>query len=134
MLQKSLLDKREQVIKKLDSYGINFLIGKRTVWKDCSQFDLIKTVPETINAFKDCFFHHCKRIYDGILYVCPHQLAGIQLNKLQALTNETIHIHDYTTEQLSSKLEQIQKLQTIDACRYCTMPNSKDVPAGEQLP
>ena len=136
VMTKNLLAKREETIKKLQSYKVNFLVGTRTTnWKDCSAFDLINTVFETRKTFNDCFFHNCNRIHDGILYVCPHQLAGIQLNKLKELPQETIHIHDYTTEVLALKLEKLKKLPAIDACRYCTMPyKAKNVPYGEQLP
>lgn len=133
-LKKQLLDKREETINKLHSYGINFLVGEKMDWKDFSGFELVKTVSESYQTYDDCFLHNCNRTHDGVLYVCPHQYAGIRLKKLKELPKETIHIHDYTSEELAFEMEAIKSLHAIDACQYCTMPHkAKSVPSGEQL-
>lgn len=133
-LKKQLLDKREETINKLQSYGINFLVGEKMDWKDFSGFELVKTVSESYQTYDDCFLHNCNRTYDGVLYVCPHQYAGIRLKKLKELPKETIHIHDCTPEELAFEMEAIKRLHAIDACQYCTMPHkAKSVPSGEQL-
>ena len=134
-LKQTLLDKREKTLEKLQSYNVNYFVGKKMDWKDFSGFDVVKSKVEALKSYDDCFLHNCNRTHNGILYICPHQYAGIKLNKLQEFPNETIHIHDYTSEELAAKLETFKKIPMINACLYCTMPHKAiSVPSGEQLP
>lgn len=132
-LEENFIHKIEETEEKLKRFGVNYFFGKKQSWMDFSSYDLVKSDNELNQSFEDCFLHNCNRLQDGILYVCPHQYAGIKLGKLKE-AGETIHIYDYTDVELGEKLEELKQWKAIDACRYCTMPyRAKTVISGEQL-
>ena len=132
-LEDHFIKKISETEEKLKSYGVNYFFGKKQNWMDFSQYDLVNTDEELKQVFEDCFLHNCNRLQDGTLYVCAHQYAGIALGKLEEC-GEVIRIHECTDEELAIKLEEMKTWETIDACRYCTMPyKAKTVISGEQL-
>lgn len=87
-----------------------------------------------INAFENCPFSACMTIYEGILYRCPHQLAGALTGKLTNKTRDCVNINNFGKQKLAAKLDRFVELKSIDACRYCTIPaHPKELLAGEQM-
>ncbi len=84
--------------------------------------------------FEACPLHCCNRLFNGNLYRCPHQYAGVELGKLKKLEVESIEINKLDEKSLARALEAFENVEYIDACRYCTMPfDAPTVPAGLQL-
>lgn len=135
-LAENLIQKIKETEMKLERYGINYLFGRKQAWLDFSGFDLFsaeESEEELKQRFIDCQFHNCNRLHDGTLYICAHQYAGAAIGKLQE-QGETIKIHEYSVEELGKKLEEMKRMEFIDACRYCPLPYAaKKVPSGEQL-
>lgn len=127
------LKKIQQTKEKLEKYNVNYFFGKKQGWSDFSEYECVKTDDEVERGFSACFLHNCNRLQDGVLYVCPHQYGGIKLGKLEEC-GETIHIHEYSPEELEKELHKFKGLKKIDACKYCTLPfKAKPVISGEQL-
>lgn len=132
-LPDKLLHKISITDEKLRKYNVNCFFGKKQNWSDFSQFELCNTDDELNDVFEACYLHNCHRIQDGTLYTCPHQYAGIKLNKLKE-KDEVVYIHDYSIDELSIKLEEYQTRKHFDSCHYCAMPfKAKTVISGEQL-
>ncbi|HHT9158323.1 MAG: hypothetical protein A2099_08030 [Planctomycetes bacterium GWF2_39_10] len=131
----SLLKKITATKLKLKEKGIRYVFSPHLEWRDFSSFALHNTEEKVLKkVFKNCPILNCHRLYNGVLYRCPHQYAGIQLGKLEKYSIECIDIHRYTNKDLGKALEEFENIDYIDACRYCTLPyDAPVVPAGEQL-
>lgn len=121
--------------KKLDDWGIHYVYAPNTEWRDFSSFeshfDPIHSLEE---IFQCCPLAGCHRLYDGMLYRCPHQYAGVELGKLKKLPIESIDIFQFDPVELGKVIERFENVPFIDACRYCTMPfDAVIVPPGEQI-
>lgn len=123
--------------KKLEEKGVKFLFTKNFEWLDFSSFDENKnndSADQLKKVFDNCFLINCHRVYKGKLYRCPHQYAGIQLEKLKEIVPECLDIHSMSQTELADTLEKFENVDYIDACKYCSLPfDAQPVPAGEQL-
>jgi len=130
-----LLENIYKTQEKLMKYGIKYCYAENFEWLDFSDFALHNDNEEQLKkVFKNCFLLNCHRAYNGVLYRCPHQYAGIQLGELQKLPVECIDIHSINGKKLAISLEEFESVEYIDACKYCTLPfDAKPVPPGEQL-
>lgn len=124
--------KTRQILKE---QNIQYIFTQNFEWQDFSFFDLRNESKESIKkVFEACPLHCCNRLYNGKLYRCPHQYAGVELGKLKKLEVESIEINKLDEKSLARSLEAFENVEYIDACRYCTMPfDAPTVPAGLQL-
>lgn len=132
-----LLENIYKTREKLERLGVKYLFTKNFEWLDFSSFDENKnnnSEKQLKKVFENCFLINCHRVYKGKLYRCPHQYAGIQLNKLQEIPVECINLHSMTDIELAKALEDFENVDYIDACKYCSLPfDAEPVPAGEQM-
>lgn len=131
----SLRDRFFTTKRKLDDWGIHYVYSPQTEWRDFSSFEIHTDSKHTLETiFQSCPLAGCHRLYKGVLFRCPHQYAGVQLDKLVKVPVECINIHKYGQKDLARAIEDFEKVPYIDACRYCTLPfDAKVVQAGEQL-
>ena len=133
-LTSPLLKKRKETIDKLTSHGASIMEGKKEDWLDYRSFERMDySSEESERNFADCFLHNCNRLYNGTLYTCPHQYAGINLGAIRPVDG-VVNIYEYTQEGLAMKLEEFRSLKTIDACMHCRLPyRAETALSGEQL-
>lgn len=134
-LSGKLLENFLRTKKKMDDWGIHYIYTPNTEWKDFSSFELLTGSQYSLEErFANCPIAPCHRLFNGILYRCPHQYAGINLGKLQKREIECIDIYQYGQKELAEMIEKFKHLPFTDACRNCTMPfDANVVPAGEQI-
>ena len=133
-LKENLRNKVAQTTKKLQDAGCNVLIGKRQGWMDFASFDLVCDDEEKVkDRYRNCFIHTCNRLYNGVLYHCPHEYAGA----LQAHFDsheDILHIYDYTKEELADKLDEYKDKEFFESCKYCKLPyDAEPVISGIQI-
>lgn len=123
------------VKRKFDEQGIRYIFLENSSWLDISQFEANGLSDEVLEIeFAKCFINHCHRLFNGILYRCPHQFAGIQMNKIQHVAGQSINIHTLNSDELAEALEDFENLKFLDSCRHCSMPvGPLHVPAGKQV-
>lgn len=126
------INKTRQILKE---QKIQYIFTQNFEWQDFSSFDLNNENKKSIKKiFEACPLHCCNRLFNGNLYRCPHQYAGVELGKLKKLEVESIEINKLDERDLAKALEAFENVEYIDACRYCTMPfDAPTVPAGLQL-
>lgn len=131
----TLLRNIQATRRKLADRGVRYIFTPVPEWQDFSSFDLHHPDDAVLpTVFRACPLRNCHRLYKGVLYRCPHQYAGVQLGRLDALPVETVQIAAKTPKELASALTAFEDVSYIDACRYCTLPfDAKVVPAGEQI-
>lgn len=114
---------------------IDYIFSYSKTWLDFKSFEEIEKDEEVLRRdFKDCHIANCNRLYKGVLYRCPHQYAGIQLEQLKLKQEECVNINECELNELGKKLDSFTKLEYIDACMHCAMPyNAKEIPAAKQL-
>ncbi len=120
----------------LEKEGIDYIYSMSKTWLDFSSFDFVEKSAEQLeNDFEECHIANCHRLYEGVLYRCPHQYAAARLKKIPIEDGEYVNIgRAGTREELSKLLFEFKQLKYVDACRYCALPhNAEEVPAGEQL-
>jgi len=129
--QKLLVSKTESIFKQ---FNIKYTIGTVEKWFDFSEYILMDYTPAELKYhYKHCSLAPCHRLHDGSLYGCPHYYGGSMIG-LFASGDQTINIHDYSTEALSEKLDQFESYEYLNACRYCSLPfDAVEVPAAEQV-
>jgi hypothetical protein len=116
--------------------GIHYIYSVSKTWLDFSSFDYVEKTDEMLESdFQDCFMKTIYRVYDGVLYRCPHQYAAVRLNKITCEKGDCIKLKDSDSLcELSREFLEFKKKKYADACRYCVVPHkAKEVPAGEQL-
>lgn len=131
-----LLQKVNETRNVFQRENIDYIYSTSKTWLDFSSFDYVEKSEEDLNRdFEDCFIANCHRLYEGVLYRCPHQYAAMRLNKLEILENNCVDIEKSDSlEALSEQLFEFKNLNYVDACRYCVVPyKAQEVPAGEQL-
>ncbi len=130
-----LLENTLKARKKLEESGVKYLYTTNFEWYDFSSFELHNTGEDRLKeVFKNCYLINCHRVYKSKLYRCPHQYAGIQLNKLKEFSIECLDIHSTDEKQTAEMLEKFENIDYIDACRYCKLPfDAEPVVPGEQL-
>ncbi|MCM1302703.1 MAG: radical SAM protein [Lachnospiraceae bacterium] len=135
-LQGILLDNVNKTREIFAKEGIKYIYSMSKTWLDFSSFDYVNKSEEDLeNDFEDCFIANCHRLFEGVLYRCPHQYAAARLNKIDVGENDCVNIEECASlEELSEKLYHFKNLRYVDACRYCVVPyKAQEVPAGEQL-
>lgn len=119
----------------LKDRGVPYIFTQNFEWQDFTSFDLHNTDDDKLNAiFNACPLRNCNRLYNGMLYRCPHQYAGVELGSLKKHNIECIDINTYDERGLAEAVEAFENVDYIDACRYCLLPfDAPPVPAGVQL-
>ena len=132
-LTEKQVDKIHRTVEMLKEHDVNFIVIPDRYWFDMNGYEKGDVPEEKLKEnFSHCFMAACHRIYDGTLYHCPYQAAGIKLGKLEK--RDCIDIHEHTPEQLVAELDKFDKATLIDACRYCNLPmGPTEVIAGRQI-
>lgn len=131
-----LLENIQKTRRMLEKEQINYIYSNSKTWLDFSSFDYVeKSEDELSKDFDDCFIANCHRLYQGVMYRCPHQYAAARLGKVTVGKEDCIVMEDFPTpKELSEKLYQFKNMPYVEACRYCVVPyKAEEVPAGEQL-
>lgn len=115
--------------------GIQHKFIANSSWMDMNGFEDLNKSPEAIQAcLRSCVLSNCHRLFQGILYKCPHQYAGVQQRKLKLLEGEYVEIHRFSDEQLAKELAALKKIEYLDACGHCSIIDGpEEVPPGEQM-
>lgn len=133
-LSDALRKRVSKTTQKLQAAKCNVLIGKRQGWLNFSSFDLICDDEEKVkDRYRNCFIHTCNRLYNGTLYTCAHEYAGVLQGYFKA-KEDLLNIHDYTVEELALKLNEYKEKEIFEACKYCKLPyDAEPVVSGIQL-
>lgn len=135
-VQGTLLDNIRRTREAFETNGIEYIYSTSKTWLDFSSFEYVnKSETDLEHDFDDCFIANCHRLYDGVLYRCPHQYAAMRLGKIQIKETDCVEVSKYPdSEELSEALYAFKELAYVDACRYCVVPyKAQEAPAGEQL-
>ena len=118
----------------LKEQNVKYIFTQNFEWQDFTSFELHNTDEEILKkVFRACPLHNCNRLFNGNLYRCPHQYAGVELGVLEKKEVETININSLDEKSLAKALETFKNVKYIDACRYCSMPfDAPVVSAGIQ--
>lgn len=122
---------KEIIIKE----GIQHKFIANSSWMDMNCFEeLDKNQEEVKECLQGCTLANCHRLFQGVLYKCPHQYAGVQQEKLKLLKGEYVDIHSFEDEQLAKELEDLKEIECLDACGHCSIIEEPlIVPPGEQM-
>lgn len=125
----------EDVKIRFDVNGIKYIFLENSNWLDISKFEANGLSSSVLRKeFSKCFINHCHRLYNGILYRCPHQFAGIQMNKLKLIPGQYVNIQSLTSKDLADALDDFEDIKFLNSCGYCSMPvGPLQVPAGRQV-
>lgn len=135
-ISSKMLANVEKTREVLESNNIPYIYSMSKTWLDFSSFDYVeKTESELEKDVDDCFIANCHRLYNGVLYRCPHQYAAVRLYGMEADEKDCVELEKYSSlEELSKKLYEFKNLQYVGACKCCVVPyKAEEVPAGEQL-
>lgn len=134
-LSGKLKDNFERCRTLFDEHGIAYRLLENKLW-----FDLGTFAPMNLDAaalrksFANCAFTHCISVSGGVMYRCPHQLAGIQLGRLSSPPGETVDIDHLDDHSLRKALDSLVELESIDACNHCLLTGgAHEVPAAIQV-
>ncbi len=83
------------------------------------------------NYYQECFMGGCRRVFEGVLYLCPHQYTGRQLGLLKEIQGEQVFLN---SSNLRQELIDIQRLRAPSTCQYCNLPfNAQEVSPAIQI-
>lgn len=131
-----LLENVKKTREVLENNGIPYIFSMSKTWLDFSSFDYVEKSKEDLEKdFEDCFLANCHRLYDGVLYRCPHQYAAVRLYGMEATEPDCVEVSKYESlEELSERLYEFKERAYVEACKYCVVPyKAEEVPAGEQI-
>ncbi len=130
-----LLENIRQTRAVLKEQQVPYIFTQNFEWQDFTSFDLHHTDKHKVKAvFDACMLRNCNRLYNGMLYRCPHQYAGVELGVLKRQPVECVDINSGDIRKLARAIEAFENVAYIDACRHCLMPfDAPTVPAGIQL-
>jgi molybdenum cofactor biosynthesis enzyme MoaA len=125
--------KIDLTIERLKAHNVNYIVIPDRYWFDMNGFEKGDLSDEKLEKnFAQCFMAACHRVYDGTLYHCPYQAAGVKLGKFEK--RDCVEIHKHTPEALVEELNKFDRAKMTEACRYCNLPKGpKEVIAGKQL-
>jgi len=123
--------------KKLEDENIPYIFSFAQTWLDFpTKFEYVGEKEGRLEKdFEDCYLAECKRLYNGLLFRCPHHYAGVQMGKFDGLKDETLDIWSYeSVSELSEGLYEFLSVPYLEACKYCTLPYyAEEVPAAKQI-
>lgn len=130
--RKKKIDTAKEIIVR---EGIQHKFIANSSWMDMNCFEKLDKSPEAVQeCLRSCALANCHRLFQGILYKCPHQYAGVQQGKLKLLEGEYVEIHRFSDEQLAKELAALKKIEYLDACEHCSIIDGPvEVPPGEQM-
>lgn len=132
-----LADNLKATRKRLEDENIPYIFSFAQTWLDFpTKFEYVgKKEGRLEKDFEDCYLAECKRLYNGLLFRCPHHYAGVQMGKLDGLKEEFLDIWSYdSVSELSEGLYEFLSVPYLEACKYCTLPYyAEEVPAAKQL-
>lgn len=120
---------------KLKEKNIKYICSDTKSWTDWGGFEMRnKTEEELVNDFRDCFDANCHKLFEGKIYRCPHQYAGVTLGDLELIDGEYVDVKKLNYDELGQALDDLKGIKYVDACKRCSMPyDAPEVPAGVQL-
>ena len=130
-----LLENTLKFKQKLQENNIKYVYSDTKSWTDWGGFEL-RNKPEEklVNDFRDCFIANCHRVFEGKLYRCPHQYAGVMLGEIELIEGEYVDIEKLSYDELGKALDGFEMLKYTEACKRCNMPyDAPEVPAGLQI-
>lgn len=129
------LENIRQLMRMLQEQHIHYVYGDGKEWTDWGDFHDRGLSDEVLaDHAAHCFIYNCHRVFQGRLYHCPHQYAGIQLGEMRLTEGEYVELNAWNAEELAQKLDDFESLPFTDGCRRCDMPfDCPIVPAGIQL-
>lgn len=130
-----LADNMNSFRKILADEKIDYIFSESKTWTDWGDFELRgRTDEQTAYNASNCFIFNCHRVYNGILYRCPHQYAGILLGYIGDNMGEYVDLNKTLPDELGVVLDTFENLPFTEACKRCDMPyECPDVPAAIQL-
>ena len=130
-----LLENIYKTMSLLNENGIRYVYSESKEWTDWGGFhDRGRTEEQLIENFSHCFIANCHRVFQGKLYRCPRQYAGIQQGKMELTEGEYVDLNRCASEDLARELDAFEELLFTDGCRRCDMPfDCPVIPAGIQL-
>lgn len=129
------LENIRRTCEVLEANGIRYIYSESKEWTDWGDFhDRGRSDAELTYNASHCFCYNCHRVFQGKIYHCPRQYAGIQQDKLSLIEGEYIDLNVCTPNELARKLDAFEELPFTDGCQHCDMPfDCPVVPAGVQL-
>ncbi|MCB1960195.1 MAG: radical SAM protein [Rhodocyclaceae bacterium] len=123
-------------LSALAAHAIAHTVLPNKVWLDMGRFEELHLDAAAMRAsFAKCAFTHCMTLSQGVLYRCPHQLAGVQQGHLPALPDQVVAVDALSDEDLIDHLNRFAARDYIDACGRCKLSASpQEVPAALQSP
>lgn len=130
-----LLENIYTTMDKFKEHNIRYVYSESKEWTDWGDFhDRGRIEQELEYNFSHCFIANCHRVFQGILYRCPRQYAGIQRGLMRYTEGQYVDLNNCDYDALAQKLDAFEELKFLDSCRRCDMPfDSPVVPAGVQL-
>lgn len=130
-----LLENIYKTMSLLNENGIRYVYSESKEWTDWGGFhDRGRTEDTLRNNAAHCFCYNCHRVFQGKLFRCPHQYAGIQQGKMEPIEGEYVDLNRCSSEDLARELDAFEELPFTDGCRRCDMPfDCPVIPAGIQL-
>ncbi|MCR4924719.1 MAG: radical SAM protein [Clostridiales bacterium] len=130
-----LADNITQLREMLKADNIDYVFSESKMWTDWGDFhDRGRSDEETERNAANCFCYNCHRAFNGILYRCPHQYAGIIQGFMEYKEGEYIDLEKTPPEKMGEALEAFENLKYTEGCKRCDMPyDCPEVPAAIQL-
>lgn len=130
-----LAENIQEFRKILADKKVDYIFSESKTWTDWGNFDLReRTDEQTAYNAANCFCYNCHRVYDGILYRCPHQYAGVMMECIGYTQGEYIDLNKTSPDELGMALEAFENLPFTEACKRCDMPfDCPEVPAAIQI-
>ena len=130
-----LADNIQTFRKILADEKIDYIFSESKTWTDWGEFELRgRTDEQTAYNAKNCFCYNCHRVYEGIIYRCPHQYAGIIKGKMGFTEGEYVNLSTTPSDKLGAALDALEDLPFTEACKRCDMPfDCPEVAAAIQL-
>ncbi|MGD0835206.1 MAG: radical SAM protein [Polyangia bacterium] len=129
-----LREKQATFLRTLNDYQVAYRAFGNKLWFDLGQFEPLNLGVGTLReSFANCAFANCITICDGVLYRCPHQLAGIRLGCCPSELGQTVNVNHLEGHSLAQAVTRFLALEFINACGCCRLSiGAQEVPAAIQ--
>lgn len=129
------VQKVNAVREKLINHHVKFRIGKDRIWYDFGGLsNLNLSANELKHHYEHCSYSQCKALMQGELHTCALHKHG-QRTGVFPYVDDSLHIHEFSEQQLREELIKFYLREGFSACNYCNAPIRKasiPIVAGEQ--